>query len=499
MTCRKRLAFGLLTGTALLSLNLVYSGPTAKKPAAKKPAPVAVKKPAPPTAKSLGKSGTPLVPHDKFSKDCNQCHLPTRWDALRPDFKFDHAKAAGYPLAGAHTKAACLSCHNDRGLVAASKSHGCAACHEDAHKGQLGPQCSRCHTERSWNPLDQVVQHAKTRFPLMGSHQSLDCENCHRRARTGDFKGAPTDCVNCHQADFQRAPNHPSMNYPKDCAQCHTATAWSDTHFNHAALGASASCVSCHQTDYQQAPNHAALNFPKTCGQCHQTSSWAGARFDHNTVGGTSANCYSCHSADYQTGPNHLAQNYSHQCTDCHQSFVTWANASGKPDHSGFGPTTNCYSCHTADFQTAPNHVAHNYSHQCGQCHTPTLPTFAGATFNHNTVGGSSAQCYNCHSTDYQQAPDHAPQNYPHDCWSCHKTFTTWLGATFNHGVWFNLTKDDNHRLAACTKCHTTSDKAVFTCITCHPHSSKSTTDDTHSGKPGYTYGATTCYNCHRS
>jgi hypothetical protein len=210
---------------------------------------------------------TPLVPHQKFSKNCSECHLPTRWDVMRPDFRFDHKKETGYPLLGSHAKVACLSCHNDRGLTAAARSKGCALCHQDPHKSRLGPDCAQCHVQTGWPPVNQILQHAKTRFPLTGTHQTIECLACHTRSKDGDFHGAPMACFNCHGPDFQRAPQHAAMNYPKDCAQCHQATAWSDTRFNHAALGANAQCSLCHEKEYQAAPGHVSGNYAKNCGQ----------------------------------------------------------------------------------------------------------------------------------------------------------------------------------------------------------------------------------------
>lgn len=73
----------------------------------------------------------PIVPHETFPGDCSICHVPDRWDVLKEDFAFDHEKETGHPLTGAHGRAACLRCHNDRGPVAAYAARGCAGCHVD--------------------------------------------------------------------------------------------------------------------------------------------------------------------------------------------------------------------------------------------------------------------------------------------------------------------------------------------------------------------------------
>lgn len=483
----------LVAGAGLLSVDVLFSGND--RPATGKSSRGAEV----PRKKTGAPSRTPLVPHRKFSKNCSTCHLPTRWDVMRPDFKFDHKKETGYPLLGAHARASCLACHNDRGLAGLARKNGCAACHQDPHKSRLGPDCAQCHVQTGWPPVNQILQHAKTRFPLTGLHQTLDCASCHTGAKTGDYKGVPVACISCHGADYQRGPQHAARNYPKECTQCHRTTSWSDSHFTHAALGASAQCITCHDAEYRSAPGHVAGHYATTCGQCHQTNTWAGAPFNHNAVGGLSAPCYACHVADYQSAPNHVPGNYPQQCVNCHKSFTTWLGASGKPDHSTFTSATNCYSCHTTDYQTAPNHTAHGYPTTCGSCHTPTAPTWVGAPFNHNAVGGTGATCYTCHAPQYSGAPQHTTKNYPKQCYTCHKSFTTWTTVTFNHSTWFNLTKNGNHNSASCTQCHTGGVYTSFTCLTCHPHSSKSNTDSHHIGRSGYSYGPTTCYNCHKS
>ena len=63
------------------------------------------------------KSWGPLVPHKTFPADCGLCHVPDRWDVLKEEFGFDHAKKTGVALEGAHATAACLRCHNDFGPV----------------------------------------------------------------------------------------------------------------------------------------------------------------------------------------------------------------------------------------------------------------------------------------------------------------------------------------------------------------------------------------------
>ena len=59
----------------------------------------------------------------------------------------------------------------------------CVSCHQDVHQGELGTDCGRCHTERSFIEGAQMQRvHQLTRFPLRGTHASLDCRPMTRNA-----------------------------------------------------------------------------------------------------------------------------------------------------------------------------------------------------------------------------------------------------------------------------------------------------------------------------
>jgi len=440
----------------------------------------------------------PLVPHHSFPADCGICHVPDRWDVLRDDFSFDHEKETGYPLEGAHAQAACLRCHNDRGPVHVYVMRGCGGCHPDPHTATLGLDCRRCHEQTSWQPTGLIAEHAQTRFPLFGAHVAAPCESCHPGAPAGQFRGAPTACDLCHQADLARAtsPNHAASGWTTHCDRCHTPVAWEQAQMvhdffplvgGHAGLNCTqchtsgtfgpipSTCYACHAADYQRAPDHAALAFPQTCEQCHSTAAWRPATFNHaifpltgghagldcarchtgGTLGPIPSNCYSCHTTDYQRAPDHAAQAFPHTCEQCH-STAAWRPATSQ--HTSF-PLT-----------------AGHAGLACTRCHT-------GGTF-----GPIPSTCYSCHTTNYQQAPDHAALAFPHGCEQCHTT-TAWLPATFRHT--FPLAGAHN---VACTQCHTGGNTSSFNCLTCH---TRSATAGAHDEVRGYTYDSQACYRCH--
>jgi hypothetical protein len=233
--------------------------------------------------------------------DCNVCHEPTRWDHIKDEFEFDHGKETGFVLEGAHERAACLRCHNDRGPVGTYLARGCGGCHVDPHKATFGTSCAQCHNQDIWEPVGLVADHARTRFPLTGEHALAPCESCHERAVVGDFRGAPAVCHFCHQCDAAAAfPNHPINGWVRDCERCHTPVDWTTPGFDHAA--------------FPLEGGHADVD----CLACH-----AGGRF-----AGTQTDCFACHRADYLAAPDHVAQNFSTNCVECH-NINDWNDVQG--------------------------------------------------------------------------------------------------------------------------------------------------------------------------
>lgn len=176
----------------------------------------------------------PVLPHDTFPGDCSLCHTGTDWEHVSADFTFDHAAETGVPLEGAHARASCLRCHNDRGPVAVFTARGCAGCHEDVHRGQLGSSCEGCHTELTWLPFGQYELHARLGFQLIGVHASTACYRCHPGAEAGRFVPTDSECLTCHVSDLARAtnPNHFAAGWTDRCDRCHLPRTWSQAESN---------------------------------------------------------------------------------------------------------------------------------------------------------------------------------------------------------------------------------------------------------------------------
>ncbi len=303
----------------------------------------------------------PLVPHETFPADCSICHVSESWEQLKTNFSFDHAQETAFPLRAAHKKAACLRCHNDFGPVKTFTARGCAGCHTDPHEAQLGKTCTQCHNESTWRPQGLIAEHARSRFPLVGSHASVACARCHERASTGDYSRAPVECAACHREDAVAATaiDHVANNWLASCNRCHYPTAWAGASFRHdffplsgghaiqdcsqchgPTIGPiSRACISCHRDDYNGAPNHVSSNFPQQCEQCHNTTTWEGAVFNHRfpLVGNHNLDCAQCHiGGDTRT----------FSCINCHEHRRSETDDEHDDVRGYTYASAACYQCH---------------------------------------------------------------------------------------------------------------------------------------------------------
>jgi hypothetical protein len=453
----------------------------------------------------------PVVPHDSFPADCSLCHQGSDWHTLRPDFQYDHEARTGVALLGAHRTAGCLLCHNDRGPVQQFAARGCAGCHADPHLSRLGANCQDCHDQDTWYPREAIVQHDRTRFPLVGAHAAAACFRCHPGAQVGNFAGAFVDCVQCHRDDYTRtaAPNHAAVGFATSCEQCHLPTGWSSARFDHPTsfpltfghggrrcgechttpnsfTGLSPDCAACHTDDFTATsePSHAAAGFGTGCTQCHDTRTWNRAEWQHPGAfalifGHAGRRCGECHQNNVFTGT-------SSDCVSCHLDSY---QATQNPNHGTAGFGTDCAGCHnTAAWRGAT--VAHpatfplTNSHQraCSSCHQGGVYT------------GLNPACVSCHLADYQQAldPPHVSFQLSQQCEQCHAT-TSWGQGNWTHD--FPITSG-RHQFP-CFDCHNNAaNRVAFSCIDCHEHR-QSEANSEHQNVQGYVWASASCYQCH--
>ena len=389
--------------------------------------------------------------------DCAACHTAAGWRPAKAPMEFDHNEGTNFPLRDSHREAQCATCHLELRFDEPQLARDdCGACHVDVHLGNLSPDCRACHRETAFNDLDGPGLHTRTDFPLTGSHLQITCESCHPDDRGGAFTTLNSECVACHESDYQGATlvDHAAAGFPTDCRQCHTTITWTGgVPFDHPTvangyplIGAHAllrcaschlppagdlrfrpagpdDCVTCHQADF--AREHGGTGFPTTCLDCHNQHTWGGAQFDHAVTA---------------SGFALLGAHMRIACDRCHippNGVVPWQPA-GQDD---------CIACHQADYNR--EHTGSGFPTTCLACH------------NYDTFGGA----------DFR---DHDAQFFP-------------IYSGRHAGRWGN----------ACSTCHTVpNDFQSFSCLNCHEHS-QSAMDDKHSGEPGYSYQSTACLNCH--
>ncbi len=415
-----------------------------------------------------------------FPKECLQCHTTVSWDGA----DFDHNKTA-FPLTGSHVATECSACHTN-GYEGTSML--CSACHIEKYNTAQNPnhtaagisnQCETCHQTTAWVPSN--FNHTTTTgFELTNGHSGKQCSECHK----GTTTEASSDCISCHQANYNEAENHVAQNFPKECLQCHTTVSWDGADFDHNKTafpltgshvatecsachtngyeGTSTLCSACHIEKYNTAqnPNHTAAGISNQCETCHQTTAWVPSNFNHTTTTG------------FELTNGHSGK----QCSECHKGTTTEASS-------------DCISCHQANYNEAENHVAQNFPKECLQCHTTV--SWDGADFDHNKTAfpltgshvatecsachtngyeGTSTLCSACHIEKYNTAqnPNHTAAGISNECETCHQT-TAWVPSNFNHTTTTGFELTNGHSGKQCSECHKgTTTEASSDCISCH-------------------------------
>ncbi|MGJ4903086.1 cytochrome c3 family protein [Bradyrhizobium sp. HKCCYLS2058] len=213
----------------------------------------------------------------RFGDKCETCHDQDKWKTVR----FNHDKTR-FPLRNAHAKVKCEGCHTGD-LYRDKLATSCVSCHrkQDPHQGKLGERCETCHSDMGWRKK-LSFDHEITRFPLIGLHKSVPCEECHR---TPTYKNTPMACESCHK-DFHQG------KLGGRCANCHNPNGWRLWRFDHArqtrfplvGVHQKITCEACHKA--KSPPD---LKLPMDCFSCHRSSD-----VHNGTFGQT---CERCHVA----------------------------------------------------------------------------------------------------------------------------------------------------------------------------------------------------------
>ncbi|MEO8681727.1 MAG: hypothetical protein ABI665_21960 [Vicinamibacterales bacterium] len=319
-------------------------------------------------------------PHrGEFKQDCSACHTELTFQKGT----FDHATTK-FLLADKHAGLACVACHkavkpaaNDfRGLKTT-----CDSCHADVHRGELGLQCEKCHTARSFDV--KTFTHTNPRPFFAGRHAPLTCAQCHagtmQPTRTAanvpalrvGFATTGTTCVSCHKdvhlgqlastcetCHSLETPkfggvvfSHAGTKFPLTgkhaplvCEKCHaveTGAFPSGPGTARRFTGVSTQCAACHQD-----PHRGQLD--QACQSCHSTDTFALPRYTHQNARGL---------REFFVGRHAAAT-----CAACHKPLP--GTPAGAKPVAAYKVSTTCTSCHTDVHRGALGSA-------CETCHKP--------------------------------------------------------------------------------------------------------------------------------
>ncbi len=338
-----------------------------------------------------------------LGKDCASCHSTEKF---KPAQNFDHNNAA-FKLVGEHEKVECSKCHPKeiKNGKEFSKLKGlsfgnCSSCHADVHKGAFGSNCKSCHTVNGFNIINQAsFDHSKTKFPLIGKHQKVKCNDCHKGANKN--KPAFSKCIDCH-SDFHKG-DFTKNNLMTDCKICHNEQGFSFTLFT----------IEEHNKNFKLEGSHLAL----PCSQCHNREN------------------------------NWKFRNLGTKCQDCHK------NVHGKEISEKFFPENKCEFCHqvknwsiiTFDHNSTGFELLGKHKIvKCSSCHYPEIlgkKQFRFVSLNKN--------CEQCHKDIHFGQFKSEGKSY---CEKCH-TNNNWKPDNFDHSK-AKFSTEGAHKKLECSKCH---------------------------------------------
>lgn len=225
--------------------------------------------------------------NDRYGNECDKCHAASGWKKVT----FSHDTDTEFKLLGKHKDVPCDYCHN-RNAYKHKTSQECIDCHkkDDVHKNQLGESCRRCHNEFSWRSR-VIFDHDITKFPLLGLHSGLTCEECHLKST---YKDVDTKCYGCHKKDDEH-----KGRLGRECRICHNPNGWRVWDFDHNkrtrfkldGKHTKLHCHDCHKRAVISMKNqlgacndcHAADDihngqFGRDCARCHTTKNFKNAK-----------------------------------------------------------------------------------------------------------------------------------------------------------------------------------------------------------------------------
>ncbi|OGU34024.1 MAG: cytochrome C [Ignavibacteria bacterium GWB2_35_6b] len=369
--------------------------------------------------------------HQKtLSINCESCH---GFNAFRPAAKFNHSSAK-FILDGAHQNVNCERCHltikrngQDFQIFKGVKFNSCLDCHKDIHEGKFGTNCESCHSTESFGIIKNKANfnHDRTGFKLIGKHNFVECNQCHKNGLTAKLKFG--NCTDCH-VDFHKG-QFVEINKVRDCKECHNEDGFKPSLFtieNHNKLKFSLmgghlavpcenchvkeniwkfkfdnnKCINCHENIHGNSISQEFWN-NGNCESCHVFENWHVVNFNHSVTGfellgvHKTIQCSACHKNNDNNTVKYIFSQLESSCEKCHKDIHY-----GQFQKMG---KTNCESCH-AFMNWEPVKFSHTISRfkldgahmnvACIKCH----PKVTENGFQFVKYQFSEIKCSNCHS-----------------------------------------------------------------------------------------------------
>ena len=362
---------------------------------------------------------------EQLKNDCLTCHNMEGW---KPASGFDH-NAVKFKLSGKHVNVECGKCHKpiadsnnpiDSEYIHFSNINhrDCSNCHNDVHQGKFPQSCGNCHSPTGWKNVNTTnFDHTKTKYPLMGKHYDLKCEQCHNvgQPKTGLKHNY---CIDCH-SDHHKG-QFADRTSKGECGECHTVNGFTPSLYT----------LEMHsKSEYPLKKSHLAV----PCFLCHGDQS-AEQNMSMTKFKFESTNCKTCHNDPHAGSVDKYISERG--CEICH-------NLSGWPavsyDHSAHG------------FKLDGKHAAIN----CVKCHKPDEHAVKPKTIKFT---GLKKECLSCHidihrgqfATEIELAGEMTKQT---DCRRCH-TPGNWFPDLFDHNRDAVFKLEGAHQKAKCNGCH---------------------------------------------
>ena len=303
----------------------------------------------------------------------------------------------------------------------------------------------------------QNSNNAATRSPH--GNLNLPCQNCHTFTAWKPIRNVPE--FDHNQTKFPLRGMHKGVS----CRQCHTDLVFTN---------ASTKCADCHADIHRR-------QFGASCENCHNVRGWR-----------VSVQNIQQHFNRFPLVGAHALL----QCDSCHKNAAVGQFQ---------GLSTDCLSCHAAQFQQAanPNHAASGFPTSCQECHS--MDTWFGAKFDHlrfagfaltgmhasldctachvgGRFKGTPVDCLGCHAKDWATTsnPNHITAGFPTSCATCHNT-SSWMNVNFNHAM-SGWPLSGAHAKVPCAQCHINGRYTAMptTCSSCHMTDFQKTTNPNH-------------------